>query len=227
MIKLSNIVTRLAIFAGTTLIMAATPALANSSAEIPATTAAASNAPDDVTAIGPANTEFRALFSDWRKLDRIGRGNISIPSRMPVEGTRMTSDYGMRSDPFRGNARRHSGVDLAGPLGTPIHATADGIVSKAAWFGGYGRFVEIEHGGAFQTRYGHMSRLNVTENQHVKKGEIIGYMGSSGRSTGSHLHYEVRINGEAVNPIPYMHSEQYVESRQNDTLALASGGPDE
>ena len=131
----------------------------------------------------------------------------------------------MRSDPFRGNTRRHAGVDLAGPIGTPIHATADGIVSKAEWFGGYGQFIEIEHGGAFQTRYGHMSRLNVTENQRVRKGEIIGYMGSTGRSTGSHLHYEVRINGEAVNPIPYMHSAQYVAARPSGTLAMAAGGP--
>ena len=129
---------------------------------------------------------------------------VSIPSRMPVEGVKLTSSYGMRVHPVLGGRRAHKGIDLAGPVGTPVYATADGVVSKAEWFSSYGLYVSLEHGGALQTRYGHMSRLNVAGGQHVRKGDIIGFIGTTGRSTGPHLHYEVRVNGEAVNPLPYM-----------------------
>ena len=132
---------------------------------------------------------------------------VSIPSRMPVEGVRLTSNYGMREHPVLGGRRAHKGIDLAGPVGTPVYATADGVVSKAEWFSSYGLYVSIEHGGELQTRYGHMSRLNVANGQQVRKGDIIGFIGSTGRSTGPHLHYEVRVSGVAVNPLPYMQSE--------------------
>jgi len=139
--------------------------------------------------------------------------SVSIPSRMPVEGVRLTSSYGMREHPVLGGRRAHKGIDLAGPVGTPVYATADGVISKAEWFSSYGLFVSIEHGGALQTRYGHMSRLNVAYGQQVHKGDLIGFIGSTGRSTGPHLHYEVRVNGEAVNPLPYMqHSEPFAAS---------------
>ena len=138
-----------------------------------------------------------------------GGQSVSIPSRMPVEGVRLTSDYGMRNHPVLGGRRAHKGVDLAGPVGTPILATADGEVSKAEWFSSYGLYVSIEHGGAIQTRYGHMSRLAVAAGQQVRKGQVIGYIGSTGRSTGPHLHYEVRVAGQAVNPIPYMQADEY------------------
>jgi murein DD-endopeptidase MepM/ murein hydrolase activator NlpD len=134
---------------------------------------------------------------------------VSIPSRMPVEGVRLTSSYGMREHPVLGGRRAHKGIDLAGPVGTPVYATADGIVSKAEWFSSYGLYVSIEHGGALQTRYGHMSRLNVADGQRVHKGDVIGFIGTTGRSTGPHLHYEVRVNGEAVNPLPYMQGEPF------------------
>lgn len=140
-------------------------------------------------------------------------GSLSIPSRMPVEGVHLTSDFGMRNHPVLGGRRAHKGVDLAGPVGTPVHATADGVVSKAEWFSSYGLYVSLEHGGEIQTRYGHMSRLNVAAGQQVRKGDIIGFIGSTGRSTGPHLHYEVRVAGEAVNPVPYM---------QADSIRLAS-----
>lgn len=135
--------------------------------------------------------------------------SVSIPSRMPVEGVRLTSDYGLRFHPVLGGRRQHKGVDLAGPVGTPVHATADGSVSKAEWFSSYGLYVSLEHGGDLQTRYGHMSRLNVAAGQQVRKGDIIGYIGSTGRSTGPHLHYEVRVAGQAVNPIPYMQADEF------------------
>ncbi len=135
---------------------------------------------------------------------------VSIPSIVPVDGAALTSGYGMRWHPVLGGRRAHKGVDLAEPVGTPVRASADGVVSKAEWFSSYGLFVSLEHGGNIQTRYGHMSRLNVASGQSVHKGDIIGYVGSTGRSTGPHLHYEVRIAGTAVSPIPYMQGQREV-----------------
>lgn len=229
MITFGKIASRLGIVCAAAISMAATPAIANSAAETPVTPNQQVNTNSEgATALGESDTEFRTLFADWKSLDRKDSGSVSIPSRMPVEGMRLTSDYGTRSDPFRRGRRQHNGVDLAGPIGTPIYATADGIVSKASWFGGYGNYIAIEHGGSMQTRYGHMSRLNVTEHQRVKKGEIIGYMGSTGRSTGSHLHYEVRINGKAVNPIPFMRASDYVVAmKERREFEEGQGGPAE
>ena len=112
----------------------------------------------------------------------------------------MTSGFGMRIDPILGTRRLHSGVDLAAPSGSPIVATSAGTVSKAGWNGGYGLFVSLEHGGGLQTRYGHMSRLNVVAGQRVHTGDVIGFVGSTGRSTGPHLHFETRVDGQAVRP---------------------------
>lgn len=151
---------------------------------------------------------------------------VSIPSRVPVEGVRLSSEYGMRYHPVIGGRRAHKGIDLAGPVGTPIHATADGVVSKAEWFSSYGLYIALEHGGELQTRYGHMSRLNVAAGQHVRKGDIIGFIGSTGRSTGPHLHYEVRVAGEAVNPIPYMQSDELRQALAVNSPAQGKGGPE-
>lgn len=153
---------------------------------------------------------------------RAPRSRVSIPSRMPLAGLTLTSDYGMRMHPVTGRRAAHKGVDLAAPVGTPIYATANGTVSKAAWFSSYGLYVSIEHGGQLQTRYAHMSRLNVAEGQYVNKGDVIGYVGSTGRSTGPHLHYEVRIDGAAVNPIPYMNGEHLANAE--DDARLGRGG---
>ena len=109
----------------------------------------------------------------------------------------------------------HPGIDLAGAYGTPIYATADGTVLRAGWnSGGYGNLVEIDHGRGITTRYGHMSAILVSAGQHITRGQQIGRMGSTGRSTGNHLHYEVRIDGRAVNPIPFMKSTDYVLAMQ-------------
>ncbi|MBN8484659.1 MAG: M23 family metallopeptidase [Sphingomonadales bacterium] len=129
---------------------------------------------------------------------------VSIPSRNPLNNAALTSNFGMRTHPVLGGRRAHKGIDLAAPTGTPVYASADGVISKAEWFSSYGLYIAIEHGGEIQTRYGHLSRLNVAAGQPVKKGDLIGYVGSTGRSTGPHLHYEVRIAGTAVNPVPYM-----------------------
>jgi murein DD-endopeptidase MepM/ murein hydrolase activator NlpD len=173
-----------------------------------------------------SDPNFKALFMSWKQLDSLEQGTIAIPSLEPVKGTRFTSGYGVRSDPFKGRAAMHAGVDLAGPIGTPIYATADGTVGRAEWNnGGYGNLVEIEHGRGIQTRYGHLSKFMVASGQKVKRGDLIALMGSTGRSTGSHLHYEVRIDGKAVNPIPFMQSSDYLQSVQRRVASVAVGGP--
>lgn len=191
----------------------------------------------DVQASAPLQTKvaskgdqkFRALFTSWKRLDQIGQGVISIPSARPVEGVSLTSGYGVRSDPFRNRAAMHAGIDLAGPIGTPIYATADGVVSYSGWMRGYGNLIEVAHGKAVETRYGHLSKLLVKNNMRVKRGQLIGLMGSTGRSTGSHLHYEVRLDGKAVNPVPYLQATDYLlamERRATDGQ-IALGGPED
>lgn len=178
------------------------------------------------------NTTFKALFNSWKKLDQLQDGVIAIPSDKPIKtNASFTSAFGVRSDPFRGSAAMHPGIDLAGPVGTPIYATADGTVLRSGWnSGGYGNLIEIEHGRGITTRFGHLSAILVSSGQHITRGQLIGRMGSTGRSTGSHLHYEVRIDGRAVNPIPFMKSTDYVvamQRRANTTAmeSLAIGGP--
>lgn len=197
---------------------------------------------------GGLDERFSALFSNWRSLEatnvpalaavaeaqsqagmssgisgsiagfRTNGPQVSIPSRVPLAGLVMTSDYGMRMHPVTGRRAAHKGIDLAAPTGTPIYATGDGMVSRASWFSSYGLYVAIEHGGQIQTRYAHMSRLNVAEGQRVRKGDVIGYVGSTGRSTGPHLHYEVRIDGSAVNPLPYMNGGDLAKAEADASL---------
>ncbi|WP_443025281.1 M23 family metallopeptidase [Sphingomonas sp. Leaf17] len=165
-----------------------------------------------------ADEQFRSLFMTWKKLDSLQKGVIAIPSVQPVNAMKFTSNFGIRSDPFRGTAAMHAGVDIPGPVGTPIYATADGIIAESGRRGGYGNMVEINHGKGIATRYGHMSKLLVQPNTRVKRGQLIGLMGSTGRSTGSHLHYEVRIDGHAVNPIPFLTTADYLLAAQDRTL---------
>ena len=131
----------------------------------------------------------------------------STPSLWPVVGP-ITSSFGEREDPVLGGgeAEFHPGVDISGPLGTPIHATADGVVLAAEMVNGYGRMVRIDHGHGLQTCYGHMSGFAVTAGQSVSRGQVIGYIGHSGRATGNHVHYEVRIHNIPVNPHKYLRS---------------------
>jgi len=213
------------------------PALASSAASADITAPlraaeAARNGTAGMRGATPGDTEFRQLFANWRALDN-GRtfssmgtsmadtGSASIPMLVPVTTSRsMSSNFGMRVHPVLGGFRMHKGVDLPASTGTPIHATADGVIGRADWFGGYGLFVEIEHGANLETRYGHMSRIAVAEGQHVHRGDVIGYVGTTGRSTGAHLHYEVRIGGEAVNPVPYL---QIAEANSGVVLASNAG----
>ena len=178
-----------------------------------------------------ADPTFKALFTSWKKLDTLQDGAIAIPSDKPIKtAAAFTSGFGVRSDPFEGRAAMHPGIDLAGPTGTPIYATADGTVLRAGWnAGGYGNLVELDHGRGIATRYGHMSAILVSAGQHVTRGQQIGRMGSTGRSTGSHLHYEVRIDGRPVNPIPFMKSTDYLLAMKTGSGAaqdqVAMGGP--
>jgi murein DD-endopeptidase MepM/ murein hydrolase activator NlpD len=180
---------------------------------------------------GSADPTFKQLFTSWKKLDNLASGAIAVPSDKPVKTAAFTSGYGVRSDPFRGGAAMHAGIDLAGPHGTPIYATADGMVTTAKWnSGGYGNLIKVDHGRGIETRYGHLAQMLVRDGQQVMRGQLIGRMGSTGRSTGNHLHYEVRIDGRAVNPIPFMKSTDYLVAMQKsagshsmDTIAL--GGP--
>jgi septal ring factor EnvC (AmiA/AmiB activator) len=127
----------------------------------------------------------------------------SSPSIWPVEGL-VTGSFGERIDPFNGEGAFHNGVDISSSYGQAVIAPADGVVEFADFFGGYGRAVVLEHGRGVSTRYGHLSGFAVTQGQRVHRGDIIGYVGLSGRSTGPHLHYEVRINDIPVNPHKYL-----------------------
>jgi murein DD-endopeptidase MepM/ murein hydrolase activator NlpD len=177
------------------------------------------------------NPTFKALFNSWKKLDQLQNDVIAIPSDKPVKtNVAFTSGFGVRSDPFNSGAAMHPGIDLAGTYGTPIYATADGVVLRAGWnSGGYGNMVEIDHGRGIITRYGHMSAVLVRAGDKISRGTQVGRMGSTGRSTGNHLHYEVRIDGRPVNPIPFMKSTDYVIAMQRKADApamdMAVGGP--
>lgn len=128
----------------------------------------------------------------------------AMPSISPLAASSLTSSFGMRQHPLLGGWRLHAGVDLAARTGAPIVATSDGMVARAGWQGGYGLLVALNHSGGVQTRYGHMSGLNVNAGEQVHRGDVIGYVGSTGLSTGPHLHYEIRVNGRAVNPAPML-----------------------
>jgi len=130
---------------------------------------------------------------------------ITVPVRKPVYGeVDMSSPFGMRMDPFMKGPAIHTGIDLRGDKGDPVRVTANGKVTIAGWNGGYGNMVEVDHGNGFATRYGHMSEIDVKVGQSVRIGDTIGKIGSTGRSTGPHLHYETRIDGEAVDPQKFL-----------------------
>ncbi len=125
------------------------------------------------------------------------------PSIAPVRGI-LTDGFGGRSDPFTGEQGTHNAVDISSAVGQPVRAPADGIVVKAEWANGYGNVIYIAHGYGYSTRYGHLSSYAVQPGQRVKRGDVIAYVGSTGRSTGPHLHYEVRLNNNPVNPLEYI-----------------------
>ena len=142
------------------------------------------------------------IFRDWESLASLA---AATPTGWPVRGW-ITSEFGERVSPYTGEiGALHQGVDIANKLGSPITAAADGLVTQAGWTsGGYGKMVEIVHGYGYATRYGHCSRLRATPGQRVRRGEVIGYLGSTGNATGPHCHYEVRLYGVPVDPRTFM-----------------------
>ena len=150
-------------------------------------------------------------------------GGSAAPSLWPVVG-RVTSSFGERSDPFNGEGAFHAGIDIATAYGTPVHAPADGVIAKAGPASGYGREVIIDHGGGVTTIYGHLSAFAMIAGQLVKQGQIIGYIGSAGRSTGPHLHYEVRVNNMPVNPHKYLRETMEQEETRMASVGGAAGG---
>ena len=151
------------------------------------------------------NKSAAAAAKDVAQMVRMKKVLPYLPIREPLFGEmRETSPFGYRSDPFLGRAALHPGIDLVQAYGAEIHATAAGKVTHAGPMGGYGNAVEIDHGGGIATRYGHMSEVLVSEGDEIKIGQVIGLIGSTGRSTGPHLHYEVRIDGEPVDPAAYL-----------------------
>jgi murein DD-endopeptidase MepM/ murein hydrolase activator NlpD len=167
-----------------------------------------------------AEPRFKDLFLSWKKLSAMRSAVAAIPAYMPVKDYRYTSGFGVRYDPFNGATAMHAGVDMAGAQGEPIYAAASGTVQQAGRSNGYGNLVELAHGKGIDTRYGHLSAIVVRAGEHVAQGQLIGRMGSTGRSTGTHLHYEVRIDGQAVNPRPFLEASSYVLAAQAD----AAGG---
>ncbi|RWH76575.1 MAG: M23 family metallopeptidase [Mesorhizobium sp.] len=150
------------------------------------------------------DSKVRELDEALDALDRLKTEARRLPLANPAPGRSVTSPFGVRTDPLLGTAALHSGMDFRAPTGMPAKVTAPGVVVKAGWNGGYGRLVEVDHGNGFATRYGHLSKINVTVGKRLNAGDVIGKTGSSGRSTGPHLHYEIRHNGEAIDPLRFL-----------------------
>jgi len=133
-------------------------------------------------------------------VETFARKNFGFQPSSPT----FTSGFGVRSDPFLGRPAMHTGLDFRAATGDPVRATANGKVVSSGWAGGYGRMVEIDHGNGLSTRYGHLSEIGVKVGDQIKIGQVIGAVGSTGRSTGPHLHYETRIDGDAVDPQKFL-----------------------
>lgn len=160
--------------------------------------------PLDESGLGELDPRFERMGLSLARMATLERALESIPQVAPHANPSITSNFGYRRDPFNGRAARHPGIDFRGPIGSPIYAAAPGKVIYAGWRGGYGRLVEIRHDNGLVTRYAHLRRIDTKVGDSVEAGETIGGLGSSGRSTGPHLHFEVRINDRAVNPRPFL-----------------------
>lgn len=169
---------------------------------------------DDLTANNPYRDDIDQMsFRSHRLQNDLGlleqkftaqsRLLSSTPSIAPVRGI-LTDGFGGRSDPFTGEAGQHNAIDISSAIGQAVRAPADGIVVKAEWANGYGNVIYLSHGYGYSTRYGHLSAFAVRPGQRIKRGDVIGSVGSTGRSTGPHLHYEVRVNNTPVNPLEYI-----------------------
>lgn len=166
---------------------------------------------------GPGNQvdpRFAQLGASLERMNALESGLARIPNTMPSNLAMSSSSFGYRRDPFTGAAAFHPGIDFPGPTGSPIFAAATGTVVWAGPRSGYGNCVEIDHGNGLMTRYGHMSHVEARLGEQVTAGEEIGKIGSTGRSTGPHLHFEVRVNGQAVNPRPFLEANNNVQQEE-------------
>lgn len=169
--------------------------------------------PNNMNATRPTLVNDIVIISEAREIPTASRvspitrgagSSESMPSIWPVAGA-IRGGFGIRHNPFGGRGSEfHKGQDISAPYGSQVIATADGVVVLSGWLRGYGQVVYVDHGNGISTRYGHLSRIDVTLGQTIKRGDHLGLVGSTGRSTGPHLHYEVRIDGQATNPIPYL-----------------------
>ncbi len=173
------------------------------------------------SANGSIDPRFRRLGLSLARMDALQRGLQGIPQVIPAAGTQISSGFGYRSDPFVGSPAFHAGLDFKGPIGAPIYSAAKGRVAFVGQRPGYGNCVEIDHGNGLLTRYAHMSAFHARVGQSVIAGQLIGAVGSTGRSTGPHLHFEVRLNGQPVNPRPFLEVAPNVlkEARVNRSSA--------
>ncbi|MCA6121597.1 peptidoglycan DD-metalloendopeptidase family protein [Bradyrhizobium sp. WSM 1704] len=154
---------------------------------------------------GPFERQLYRININRAQMQRLTQTLALVPYRKPVVGeVEFTSGFGVRTDPFLGRPAMHTGLDFRAAQGDPVRVTANGKVVSAGWAGGYGRMVEVDHGNGLSTRYGHLSEIGVKVGESVKIGQVIGAVGSTGRSTGPHLHYETRIDGEAVDPQKFL-----------------------
>jgi murein DD-endopeptidase MepM/ murein hydrolase activator NlpD len=171
--------------------------------------------PADISGEGRLEPTYNETIEQYNflKTTRVSRFDRSyprlwqtriIPDLWPLEG-RLLSSFGQRNSPFSGEMAFHTGIDISGSLGDPVRCTADGVVTEAGYVsGGYGRLVIVDHGGGVSTYYAHLSRVDVIAGQEVRRGQEIGAVGRSGRATGTHLHYEVRVGGSPVNPYRFL-----------------------
>jgi murein DD-endopeptidase MepM/ murein hydrolase activator NlpD len=172
---------------------------------------------------GSLDPRFARLGVSLARMDALERGLTGIPQVMPADISMISSGFGYRSDPFHGGAAMHAGLDFRGPVGAPIHAAAKGTVTFVGTKTGYGKVVEISHGNGMLTRYAHMSAQRARVGQQVAAGDVIGQIGSTGRSTGPHLHFEVRIHDRAVNPRPFLETAPHVLEEARADLARHAG----
>lgn len=182
--------------------------------------------PPDIAGEGPLLPTFdesieqynflkSATFSrTFHKYPKAWQANVR-PSLWPIHG-RLLSSFGRRTDPFSGEGAFHAGVDISARAGTPVRATADGIVAHADWSGAYGRLVVVDHGGGMQTYYAHLSRIDVIPGQEVRRSQLLGASGATGRVTSPHLHYEVRQNGTPINPYVFLARSSTGETAARD-----------
>ena len=181
---------------------------------------------DDISSEGPLVPSYKESIEEYNFLKSASYSRVDhlyarrwqtniVPTMWPVNG-RLLSRFGEREDPFSGEGALHTGVDISAAMGTPVHAAADGIVARAEYSGGYGRLVVIDHGNGMNTLYAHLSRYEVVPGQEIRRGEVLGYSGASGKVTAPHLHFEVRLGGSPVNPYPYLTRSAMLQHVQPD-----------